>query len=513
MITFATILGAIALPLLWCTVACGHEFRGHSGPTYEINTPVELRSDQKRLRLLVLDAGTGQPTAARFSLVLDGRDFVPGSLDRGGLRFTSIHTGRKERFVALYSRGAGHVEAPLPGNVRRGVVHVIKGFEYLPESVAFDVTGARSEVTVALRRWSDVRARGWVSVEEHVHYDRPDPGHDRDWLTILAADDLGQAHFMVAKDGNVPGIWAAQHAYGPKGEASDGVRLIRPGEEYRDNLQGHINLLGVREVIHPIIAGTKDHPYNWPVFFDVFTRATELDAVVGVAHGAALGRSPTAVADTILGAIDFFEIANTNRYNPELWYRLLNCGYIFPPVAGTDLPNYSSRDAWQPLFGEVRTYIQSGGRVDFDAFKAAIASGATFVSSGPMIALTVEGAGPGGVVRLPAGGGEVGIEAELSSPRELETFEIVHHGEVIPMEVTRNRDGPVNRWRIHGRLKIARSGWLAARGSGELKQALLVEMRVRQHTFAHTAPVRVLVGEEPVVSAEDARVLIERLRA
>ena len=232
---------------------------------------------------------------------------------------------------------------------------------------------------------------------------------------------------------------------------------------------------------------------------------------MGPAHGAELGLSSTGVADTLLGAIDFFEIANTNRYKLDTWYRLMNCGFIVPPVAGTDLPNYPSRASWQPLLGEVRTYVQTGGSVAFDAFKAAIARGETFITSGPMVVLTVAGAGPDGTVRLPAGGGEVEVEAELSSLREIHGFEIVRQGEVVAMEITKLGDGSINRWRIKGRLRFERSAWMAARGTGELKTALLAEANVRQNTFAHTAPIRVMVGEEPIASSADAEFLTARL--
>ncbi|MBI4624847.1 MAG: CehA/McbA family metallohydrolase [Verrucomicrobia bacterium] len=508
--TLAGWLSATAA-LGWCTGIQGHEPTGHHSPTYEVTAPVAIGADQKRLSLQVVDAATGRPTAARFSLEVDDRDFVPDGLGTGGLRFVSIHNGKKQKFAACYSRGTGPVDVPLPPGAGRVVVYAVKGLEYRPEEISLDVTGRVTDATVNLRRWTDVRARGWIAVEEHAHYDRLDPAHDADWLTILAGDDLSQAHFMVAKGYNLPGFWAAQYAYGSRGEASNGERLIRPGEEYRDNLQGHINLLGAREIVGPTLTGAGEHPHNWPPFFDVLSRAQELGGIVGPAHGAELGLSSTGVADTILGRSDFFEIANTHLYKIEIWYRLLNCGFIVPPVAGTDLPNYPSRLPWQPLLGEIRTYAKTGGSVAFDAFKEAIARGETFVSSGPMIALAVERAGPGGTVRLPAGGGEVVVEAELSGPRDLQTLEIVRQGEAIAMEVVKSRDGTTHRWRIKGRWRFDRSAWVAARGTGELKQALLKEANIRQHTLAHTAPIRVLVGDEPIASPSDASFLAARL--
>lgn len=491
--------------------AGGHGDPAHGSPTYEVTMAAPPASDQPRLRLQVIDAATGQPTAARFSLEVDGGEYVPETLGSGGLRFVSIHHSKKQRFVVCYSRGEGVVELALPAGAKRIVVHAVKGFEYEPAAVSLAATAPVSEATIRLRRWTDLRAAGWISVEEHVHYDRLEPKHDRDWLTMLAGDDIGQAHFMMLKGYNLPGIWAAQYAYGPAGEGKNDRSLIRPGEEYRDNLQGHLNLLGVTGIVEPILTGGGDHPHHWPPFHDVLLRARELGGVVGPAHGAELGLSSTAVADTLLGAVDFFEIANTNRYKFDTWYRLLNCGYILPPVAGTDLPNYPSRAPWQPLLGEVRTYVRTGGSVSFDAFKSAIARGETMISSGPMAALSVGGVGPGGTLQLPAGGGEVEIEAELSSPREILGFELVRQGEVIALTLTKHQEGPIARWRIKGRLRFDRSAWVAARGTGELKTALLAEANVRQNTFAHTAPIRVLVGGQPIASAADAAFLAARL--
>ncbi len=306
-----------------------HEEHGHQGPTYEVTAPGAFSGQEKRLALDVVDAETGKPTAARFSLTIDDKEYVPAALDAHGLRFVSIHQGRGQRFVACYTRGTGTVELPLPPEARHGIVSVVKGFEYLPVRASFELSGPATAVTARLTRWSDVRKRGWMPAEEHLHYDRLDPAHDRDWLAMLAGDDLVHAHFLVPRGGNLPGVWARQYAYGTQGEASDRERLIRPGEEYRDSFQGHINLLGVREVIEPISTGGMGGPnpaFHYPAFYDVLQRARQLDGLGGPAHGTALGRSPTGVADAVLGAVDFFEIANTHLYEFKVWYQLMNCG-------------------------------------------------------------------------------------------------------------------------------------------------------------------------------------------
>ncbi len=492
-------------------IGVAHELDGHHGPTYEVTPPWESPSEASTVQLTVLEAANGQPTPARFSMSVDGQTYVPEALGAAGLRFVSIHTSKKQREVVLYARGEGPVQIPVPKDANRATITVVKGFEYLPEVAELDLNGRVTPAEVTLTRWTDRAKDGWLPAEEHLHYDRLDPRHDSDWLTMLAADDLAMGHFMMLKGGNLPGVWAEQYAYGEEGQADDGHHHIVPGEEYRDSLQGHINLLGMREVILPIMSGTRDHRWNYPPLHDVLLEARSQGALTGPAHGATLGRSPTGVVDAVLGAIDFFELANTHLYETELWYRLLNCGYVYPPTAGTDLPNFPFRDPWQPFLGETRMYVQVGENRDFTAWKGAVRLGKTFITSGPMIRLSVNGSGPGRIVRIPTAGGEVEIEAELTSPRPLESFTVLHNGTALPSSVGKSRDGPIHRWAVRHRLKVNRSGWLAAVGHGVPKDALREATGIKQKTMAHTAAIQVLVGDAPIRSADDANWLTEHL--
>ena len=492
--------------------AVAHDGHGHAAATYEVTAAADIEGPH--LRLTIVDDETGEPTAARFSLTVDGEVYEPSELNEHGLRFTSIHQAKDQTFVVTYSRGTGEVQIPLPERTRRGTVAVVKGFEYLPMTATFEANNGVASVNMRLRRWSDLAADGWRAADEHLHYERTDPDHDRDWLAMLAGDDLSHAHFMVLRGGNLQGVWAEQFAYGAAGEGTDGKRLIRPGEEYRDGSQGHINLLGIDAVIPPMSTGGIGEPripFNYPPLLDVFRRTHELGGIGGPAHGASLARSSTAVLDTVLGEVDFFEIANTHLSKTDVWYRLMNCGYILPPAAGTDLPNFPFREAWQPFLGEIRMYVQVGEQIEFASWTQAVLDGKVLVSSGPAIQFAANDVGPGGVVQLPAAGGEVELRAVLSSPRSLETLEIVQMGRVQPFTVEReNRDG-IQRLQIRQRLRITESCWLAARGSGGPKLALIQNTDHEQNTFAHTGAIKVLVGEEPIQSAADMELLIEQL--
>jgi len=146
--------------------------------------------------------------------------------------------------------------------------------------------------------------------------------------------------------------------------------------------------------------------------------------------------------------------------------------------------------------------VKTGGQHGAEAWNAAVKRGEVFVSSGPAIRLAVNGAGPGGKVALPRGGGEVTVEAELISPRQLRKLEIVRNGEVVASS------GPGERkLAIRTKLRVDESCWLAARGVGTHIQIM------EKDEVAHTGIVGVVVGGNRISSARDAAALMRKLLA
>jgi hypothetical protein len=463
-----------------------------------------------RLELLVTDAESGQPIAARVSLTVNGASHVPGWVDGNAIRFTSTHLSKRQNFTAVYVRGTGAAAMGLPPDARRVEVRAACGFEYRPAQGRVEVTDGRATATLALRRWSNLAVEGWISADEHLHYDRIEPGDDRLWLDMLAGDGLNAGHFMVLKGGLVPGVWSTQHTYGRAGQVGDGQRLIVPGQEYRDSEQGHINLLGLDEVIEPMSTGGMGMPRvmeNFPVFHDVLARARAGDGLVGVAHGGIFGRHATAVADAVLGALDFWELSNGFVYSTDTWYRLMNCGIFITPAAGTDLPNLPFREPWQPMFGAVRTYVHTDGRTDFAAFKQGMANGRVFITGGPLVDIEVEGTKAGGTVTLPAGGGFVTVRGQLHSPQLPRELTLVHNGRDEAVALRRNVSEAVYRWSFESRIHVERSGWFAVEGKGPVVPVQGID------AMAHTGAVRVIVGGLPVRSAPDREHLSRELEA
>lgn len=460
-----------------------------------------------RLVLHILDDATGDPTAARFTVAVDGVPHEPRWIGPHGVRFASVHVSKRQSRIVTYSRGTGPVWVPLASEATSVRVHAAKGLDYFPVSAEADVEGDSAEVTLRMRRWNDLHAEGWRAADAHLHYDRVDPGGDRDWFAMMAGDNLHHAQFMVLKGGMVPGVWASQFAYGAGGEASAGGRTIVAGEEYRDRLQGHLLLFGLREVIQPIMTGVPGRPENYPLFPDVLDQARRLGALTGAAHGGTLGDRPTVFLDAILGRLDFIEIANwvTGFWPLDNWYRLLSSGYALPPTAGSDLPNNPHRETWQPFLGGMRMYAKTGAPEGSKAWNEAVKRGATFVTSGPSIELDAGGLGPGDTLCLPQDGGEVRIRIALRSPRPLSRAELIHDGEVVAASSRATLGRGIHAIGLETSLHVEGSGWLAARGTGS---------RVPGGAeVAHTAAVRVIVGGKPIRSAGAVDALAEELEA
>ena len=115
-------------------------------------------------------------------------------------------------------------------------------------------------------------------------------------------------------------------------------------------------------------------------------------------------------ADIDAGLLDALELQcfDETLLSPPIteWYRYLDAGYRLPLVGGTD-----KMSAQVPI-GQVRTWarLDDGAALDFAAWAAAVRAGRTFVTSGPLLSLRVDGHEPGDELAFDGG---ATIEVEL----------------------------------------------------------------------------------------------------
>jgi hypothetical protein len=181
------------------------------------------------------------------------------------------------------------------------------------------------------------------------------------------------------------------------------------------------------------------------------------------------------------------------------WYRFLNCGYRVAAVGGTD-----KMWAGMPV-GGVRTYADlRGEEFTFENWAGAIRAGRTFTTSGPMIGLTVESKVVGDEIRLPAGGGTLGIEARAESVLPFHTLEAVVNGRVVASETC---EPGARQLSVKANVRLDGSAWLAARCVSQHQ----VWHGWPIHIAAHTSPVYVVAGDQAQFSLADATYMMTML--
>ena len=209
-------------------------------------------------------------------------------------------------------------------------------------------------------------------------------------------------------------------------------------------------------------------------------------------------------ADIVAGKIDALE---TQALAPGLddpavleWYRYLDLGYRLPIVAGTD-----KMSAEVPV-GAVRAYthLLTDEALTFDGWAAAVRAGRTFVTSGPILELAVDGHEPGDVIRLrSAGRVEVSARARAAQPL-ISDLELVVNGRVVAATSAADGSAGSTELALRETIEVATGSWIAARSrsGSEIRSAFATSMA------AHTSPVYVEVEDRPLVpSTEDAGVV------
>jgi hypothetical protein len=197
-----------------------------------------------------------------------------------------------------------------------------------------------------------------------------------------------------------------------------------------------------------------------------------------------------------MGLVDFIEVLQGGRLTSDGWYRLLNLGYRVTPAAGTDWP-------YSDFPGVVRNYVELEGAFDIDDWYDAFEGGRTFVTNGPLLELTVNGAGMGRELRVPRGTKlTVAAAAKLNPDVDsLDRLELVVHGDILDTASAGGSDTVS----LQQEIVAERSMWIAVRAYGGRQEA-------RNTTIAHSAPVYVVVDGEPTWKRDAVPEIVAELR-
>jgi hypothetical protein len=496
--------------------------------TYAARMPTDATAETS-LTIEVIDADSGTPLPARVYLRgEDGEWHFPLSASADG----SAVPYRKSAFV-----DAGIVEmhttvSAQPFVARLGpsryTLSIERGNEYHPETREVAIGAEPVELTIRLKRWIDMAERGWYSGDTHVHR-----GVD-ELPNLMLAEDLNVAFPLTD--------WVKEAFVSP---------IARRAADFRDN--GH-EVIRIDDT-HMIVPRNtefeifevegKDHTLG--AFF-VIDHKTPFD--IGVPPVGPVARRahqegalieldkhnwPWSMALVPVMPVDLFELANnhvwragfgyrdygeqpaeymkierdqhgwTERgwidYGFQNYYALLNCGFRLRPTAGT-----ASGVHPVPL-GFGRVYVRLEGPLEARAWLRGLNAGRSFVTTGPMLFVTLEGRDPGHRFTPEAPEAkQYRLAGTVIGEQPLSRIEIIVSGDVARALDPANR--PTDRGAFESPideiLTIDGSSWVAVRCFENR-----AEGRVR---FAHTAPFHIDVSGRPLrPRKEQVDYLIERV--
>ncbi len=446
----------------------------------------------------------GRPMPARVYVdASDKRSYSPDDAFHRAMMVVDRH----------YFHTAGEAELDLPAG--RATIEAIRGWEYRPKSAGVDVVaGSTRTVTITLDRIADLPARGWYSGDTHVHDLHQGFGLSHEaFFRQLTAEDLHLTGALIHMDGTrLMGRWS--DLTGKPHPLSTRTHILQYGEEFRGGL-GHIGMIGTHEFILPFVAGQGGTAYGQPALENPYLAGARAQGgLAGFMHPyTSAPRQPSAAASTLialdvaLGLGDFYDIGAL--YSDELgsasfYYRLLSAGFRIPATAGTD----QFSDVWRdPPAGSDRTFARIDGPLSVQSWLAAVKRGRTFMSTGPLIFIDVDGRQAGDEIAVAANGPTtVHVKADVVSIARVDSLQIIVNGEVAHTVARTTADS--GKIAFDGQIAVPNGGWIAARVIGPPSKYIGDD-----YAFAHTGPVYVVRGGRKYVRAEDVEFLSQTVDA
>ncbi len=444
---------------------------------------------QARLTLDIIDAA-GRRTPARVSLLgSDGRTHAP---DDAWLHGDDGFDRAVQRQETHYFDCASPCTLDVPAGAT--TITVQHGFADRLWQRTLTMSGKGATTTrVALDPNPLPSAFGdWISADLHVHMNYG--GHYRNTPANLVrqaqAEDLDLVYdLIVNKEERVPDIELFRSD--PDPASNDHVTVLH-AQEYHTSFWGHLGLLNLDD--HYITPGFVSYRHTamasvYPDNGAIADLAHAQGGLVGYVHPfdePVLPAKDTKLsnalpADAIHGKVDYIEVLgfSDHKSTADVWYRLLNLGFHLPAGAGTDA--MANNASLRGPVGMNRVFLATHGVRTPAAAAAALKSGHTFASNGPLLGLRVGGAMPGDTLEGSASGKQA-YRIALRSPVPVDHLELVMNGKVVKAFALQSdrRD-----FDTEGELDLAQGGWLLLRAWNDGADPRVLDL----YPYATTSPI------------------------
>lgn len=495
-----------------------------------LGLPTNAQENAVHLDFRVIDAKTREPLPARVYLESeDGTAFHAKCFASDGeaipYRKVSWLQKRSREIHTSLSAHPARFEVP-PGTY---TLTVERGKEYFTHTETIELEKNR-EVVVRLRRWIDMAARGWYSGETHVHRSVSE------LPTLVLVEDLNAAFplpFWVTRSGVPPTLGDKSIGEEDIGKRIhvDATHVIHTrNTEYEifsvgktRHTLGAVFVINHREPltlgVPPVRAVAEEarrqgallelDKHNWPwsmaivplMDVDLYELANNHHWRTHFAFGD-FGEKPSPSMNVEMEDGKFTERGWTS-FTFENYYALLNCGFSLRPTAG-------SASGVHPVpLGFGRVYVKVEPPFTLDRWIEGLDAGRSFVTTGPMLEVTLDGKLPGTPRELSSEEPrKLKLEAEVISPNPIESVHVVERGDALPgATVLRGRtEEGVHRATLELEVRPDRTTWYCV-----VAHSRLPDGRLR---FAHSAPFHVSVdGKEIRPRPHDIEYLIRRVEA
>jgi hypothetical protein len=459
------------------------------------------------LTVKILDE-SGFPATARVYLTdKKGESYFPS----GTLVYKKMNWNVLEEHF-LGSRGSFSTE--LPKNTYS--LRIERGKEYLPiqDDIELPDSG-KVEKAYQLQRWTNMAHQGWYSADMHAHLSLRDVAVllDGEDLNVLLPITMWRVSFVPPyQDPMLEETLAKADSSGVVQVAEN--RWFTSINEELESDQSSILLSKL---------GRKPLALEFP-----FERMAERTHEQGGFVDSEKATSVELPAIAGLGGIDFVGLANNHfwrsncytgpwgvwpdhaaqkyaetcegfaRAGFDIYYALLNFGVPAKLSAG-------SAHGVQPTpLGSSRIYVHVEGKFTAENWFKAVKMGRSFVTTGPMVLLKVNGLEPGEEYR----GGQFPLRAQVDltvlSPDPIASAEIVVNGQPVSVAMSPDEN---NKYSSHGKTSIVltTSTWVAARYMAPRGNTL---------ALAHTSPVYFWNQDQPIpIASKDAEYILMRVES
>jgi len=482
-------------------------------PGFDAEGKVAIATGPKtaRLNITIVDSATGKPTLCRVNVVgADGNFYLPQDNPLAAFSLNdkwpdSLAGNRPSKAPIryfghfFYTPGEFSVDVP-EGQVR---IEVCKGFEYRPEVLTTRAAdGTSHDLKLKITQTVPMAQQGWYSGDPHLHFIRATDADEKTIFDLLEAEDIRLGMVLAYNETNAyPGVMPELitpqlRGLGTKSIRKRGDYQIISGQEYRNVVFGHLNLF-LRDSL--VLEGSKLDPNLGPVFGTIGAETQQQGGYAFHAHG---GYALEIWADLVQGATNGVELLQFGIYRGiglDGWYRVLNTGFRFPGIAACDYP------ACRKL-GDCRTYVHINGEPKFKDWMAGAAQGRSFMTTGPLVLLEVDGKLPGDIITT-TGKAPRTVKARVRVHSETAPVTNVHlvvNGRVVS-ELKATAENGTGQWlELSESIDLSESSWIAAR-------AFSTSPNGSADAEAHTNPVYVYLDGKPPYREADLDWLLARL--